>query len=107
MALWKRILGLGDAGGRDSAGSSKEKTAADGEVDELLRMLEADTAPGAGADFTSKTSTPKQAMRYIFDQLLSGTTPDQLRADLKTRGFPRSTADSYIELIHQVVLRRK
>ena len=70
-------------------------------------MLESDSAPAAGSNFTAKSSTPKQAMRYIFDQLLTGVTPDALRADLKKRGFPRSTADSYVDLIQQVVLRRK
>ena len=73
MALWKRILGL-EGGGGGRAGGDR-KPAADAEVDELLRMLEADSAPAAETEFTAKNSTPKEAMRYIFHQLLSGCHP--------------------------------
>ena len=83
MALWKKILGLG--------GGSGKRTTANNEADELLQMLEGETT--SAADFTAKTSTPKQAMRYVFDQLLAGATPDQLRADLKRKASraPRPT----------------
>ena len=90
------------------AGVKSPEPANADDVDGLLEMLEADDdSPALKSGFTADSSSPKQVFRYIFNTLLSGTAPEQLLADLKSRGFAPKTAKTYIELIQQVVLKKR
>jgi len=103
MGLWKKLFGSGSP----SAKKAPPAKADDSAVDEVLEMLEDNSAGTAlKGNFTAKNASPKQTFRYIFDQLLTGTPPDDLHADLVRRGFAPKTADSYITLIQQVVLKK-
>ena len=103
MGLWKKLFGSGSS-------SSKKKSASkadDAAVDEVLEMLEDDaSAADLKTNFTARSASPKEVLKYIFQQLLSGTPPDELHKDLVRRGFARKTADSYIDLIQKVIFKR-
>ncbi len=64
------------------------------------------TAPpkAAGTSITADSS-PKEAVNYIFQQMATGTTRDDLLDDLAQRGFHKKTAEEYIDLVNKTMFK--
>ena len=75
----------------------------DADAVELLSGLDDDSVPVG--DITVKSS-PKETCRYIFRQLMAGTSRPALRADLLKRRFSAKVADMYVELVYATMIKK-
>ena len=90
-----KLLGKKDAPTRPAGG--------DVDAAELLSGLDDDSVPVG--DITVKSS-PKETCRYIFRQLMAGTSRPALRADLQKRRFSAKVADMYVELVYATMIKK-
>ena len=77
----------------------------DSSADDIRTALEDDSSPASGKEISAQSS-PKEVIHYVFQQLASRTSRDQLRADLVQHGLHRQTAEEYIALVEKTLFKR-
>ena len=76
------------------------------DANDVRGMLDEDASTvDPDQDLTIKKASPKEALRYVFQQLKAGTPPHDLQADLVRRGFSKEIADGYIDLVLRTMFK--
>jgi len=88
--------------GKKPAPSKKAPDADDPAADDI-GAARADESPVE--EITPDRSSPKDVVRYVFQQLATGKTRNRLQADLVQRGFHRKTAEEYIDLVEKTMFK--
>ncbi len=77
----------------------------DSAADEIRTALEEDSSSASGKEISAQSS-PKEVIQYVFQQLVSRMSRDQLRDELVQRGLHRQTAEEYISLVEKTLFKR-
>jgi hypothetical protein len=60
--------------------------------------------PGKGV--SPDSSSPKEVVQHVFQQLAASKSRNDVLADLKQRGFHSQTAEEYVALVEKTMFNR-